>query len=285
MLQRSPTYMISRPDESAIFNSLKRILPPQRVGELGHWWNIFFSIATYQLATKKPDLMKWILRKSLEKDLGKDFDIDKHFTPDYNPWDQRLCLVTNGDLFASIRNGDASVVTDHIQEFTPSGIRLRSGQELEADIVVTATGLELVVFGGIKVSIDGEAIDTGSKITYKGIMLDGLPNLISVTGYTNASWTLKADLSCDYFSRMLRYMDQHGYNYVCPQEDPTNNNDGLTIDESRPLSSGYIQRAMDILPKQGSQKPWKLYQNYILDYVSLKLMSLEDEAIEFARVA
>jgi monooxygenase len=210
--------------------------------------------------------------------LGPQFDVATHFTPRYNPWDQRLCLVPNGDLFESLKRGTASVVTDHIDTLTERGIKLRSGAELEADLIVTATGLNLLVLGGARIEVDGRRIELSKTVTYKGMMYSGVPNLASAFGYTNASWTLKCDLTCAYVCRLLNYMDAHGYRQCTPR------NRGPKIQEQPfiDFSSGYVQRAAAILPKQGSKAPWKLYQNYLLDLITLKFGAVEDGAMEFS---
>jgi cation diffusion facilitator CzcD-associated flavoprotein CzcO len=211
--------------------------------------------------------------------LGPDYDVGKHFTPRYNPWDQRLCLVPDADLFRAIRDGRVSVVTDQIETFTGTGIRLRSGTELEADLVVTATGLALQLLGGMTLSVDGKPLEPAETLSYKGMMYSDVPNLAAVVGYTNASWTLKADLVCQYVCRLLNYMDRHGFRQCTPRiDDP-----GMTRLPWVDFSSSYIRRAIDRFPKQGARRPWRLYQNYALDLLSLRYGSLRDRAMEFSR--
>ena len=278
MLQRSPTYVVSRPAEDAAANWLRRHLPIKLAYMLTRWRNVLFGMYFFNLARKKPAKVKKYLIDMVHKELGPDYDVGTHFTPRYNPWDQRLCLVPDSDLFASLRSGTSSVVTDTIDGFTPHGIRLKSGQELKADIVVTATGLQLKLLGGLQVTIDGVAKNLSETMSYKGMMYSGVPNLASSFGYTNASWTLKCDLTCEYVCRLLNHMDRHGYAEAKPCKD-------ADVQEAPWLdfSSGYVQRALDILPKQGTKKPWKLYQNYALDLVSLRYGKVEDGVLQFSK--
>ena len=279
MLQRSPTYIMSLPDQDSIANALRKVLPGHLAYRLTRWKNLGMSMLFYQLSRRRPEFVKKLLRKQLRKELGPDFDIDRHFSPSYNPWDQRLCLVPNGDLFRSLRRGDASIVTDRIQTFTPKGIRLESGQELEADIIVTATGLDLVALGGMALEVDGETLDLGKTLSYKGMMLSGVPNLAFTVGYTNASWTLKADLTCAYVCRLLNYMDRHRYRQCMPRNNDPSLQEAPLID----LSSGYVLRSLDRFPKQGSKAPWRLYQNYVLDLLSLRFGRVDDSGMTFER--
>jgi cation diffusion facilitator CzcD-associated flavoprotein CzcO len=203
-----------------------------------------------------------------------------HFTPKYNPWDERFCAVPNGDLFAAIRDGSASVVTDHIERFTEKGLRLESGTELEADVVVTATGLQLLFLGGIDMRVDGETLNPADHLTYKGMMLEGVPNLAIAIGYTNASWTLKCDLTCDYVCRLLNHMREHGLTAAVPRD-----RDGSLSDETMMgLTSGYIQRSAHLLPKQGSTYPWRVHMSYLRDYRALKMTPVDDGYMEFSSV-
>jgi monooxygenase len=278
MLQRSPTYVVSRPGEDAFANWLRRNLPAKLAYGIARWRMVLLQMFTFRLARKRPEKMKKFLLDMVRQELGPDYDIATHFTPNYNPWDQRLCLVPDSDLFQSIKSGKSSVVTDQIESFTPKGIKLKSGKELQADIIVTATGLKLELLGGMQVSVDGVAVNIAKTMTYKGMMFSDVPNLASAFGYTNASWTLKCDLTCEYVCRMLNYMDAHGYEQCTPrQRDPS-------IQEMPwfDFSSGYIQRAADVLPRQGSKKPWKLYQNYALDLVTLRLGRIDDGTMEFS---
>jgi monooxygenase len=230
------------------------------------------------LSKRRPALMKRLLRKGIERQLPKGYDIDRHFTPRYDPWDQRLCLVPNGDLFKAIRKGTASVVTDHIKTFTEKGIVLESGAELEADIVVTATGLELLFIGGIDLSVDGEPVDLPNKLTYKGMMLEGVPNLALAVGYTNASWTLKCDLTCDYVTRLLNHLRETGLR----QATPVNSDAEVVASPLLGLNSGYVTRSAHKFPKQGSKFPWQVHQSYLADYKALKKSGLDDEAMVFS---
>ncbi len=277
MLQRSPTYVVSRPGEDAFANWLRRNLPAKPAYAIARWRNVVMSLAFFKLARARPEQVKRGLIKLVRKELGPDYDVKTHFTPRYNPWDQRLCLVPDNDLFASLKSGQSSVVTDHIERFTPNGILLKSGKELEADIIVTATGLQLEMLGNLAVTIDGAAKTMSKTMSYKGMMYSGVPNFASAFGYTNASWTLKADLTCEYVCRLLNYMDKHGYRQcVANLTDPT-----VTEEPWLDFSSGYVQRAADILPRQGSKRPWKLYQNYILDLFTLRMGSVDDGVMKF----
>jgi cation diffusion facilitator CzcD-associated flavoprotein CzcO len=278
MLQRSPTYVVSRPAEDPLALWLKAKLPLKAAYWLTRWKNVLFNMYFFRLARGKPVKVKAALIKLVRDQLGPDYDVETHFTPRYNPWDQRLCLVPDADLFESLKAGTASVVTDAIEGFTPTGIKLTSGKTLDADIVVTATGLSLNVLGGMSVEVDGQPIDFGRTLTYKGMMYRDVPNLASAFGYTNASWTLKADLTCEYVCRLLNHMDRIGQRQATPRL-----NDA-TIEEVPWLdfSSGYVQRAIAKLPKQGSKAPWKLHQNYALDILNLRYSPMADEALTFS---
>ena len=279
MLQRSPTYIVSRPAEDAMATWLRRRLPTRLAYGLARWYNVLFGLYFYNLSRRKPDAVKrWIVAQARHQ-LGDDYDVKTHFTPRYNPWDQRLCLAPDADFFRAIKAGKADVVTDQIETFTERGIRLQSGRELEADIVVTATGLKLQLLGGMQVVVDGRPVKFSETMNFKGVMFSDVPNLAAAFGYTNASWTLKCDLTSAYVGRLISYMDRRGYVQCTPrQRDP-----GM---KPRPLidfSSGYIQRAINEFPRQGSHKPWKLYQNYLLDLVSLRFGPVDDKALEFVR--
>jgi monooxygenase len=280
MLQRSPTYVISMPEEDAIANRLRRVLPAMWAYRLSRWKNVAFIIYIYQLARRRPNYVKSGLLKKVSEQLDPDFDVAKHFTPRYNPWEQRLCLAPDGDFFQAIRSGRASVVTDEIVKFTERGIELKSGAALEADIIVTATGLVMQMFGGAELSVDGRAVDPGQQLAYKGVMMSGVPNAASVFGYINASWTLKADLICAYVCRLLNFMDRKGVRRVMPKS-----NDGAAAPFVQNFSSGYIQRALASWPKQGSRAPWRVYQNYIRDTISLKWSPVKNKALEFSNPA
>jgi cation diffusion facilitator CzcD-associated flavoprotein CzcO len=282
MLQRSPTYVISMPDIDYIANGLRRILPERWAYGITRWKNIGFQQWMYRRTRKSPEWVKKILLKRIRKELGPDYDVEKHFTPAYNPWDQRLCLVPNSDLFAAIRSGKASVVTDHIETFTETGIQLKSGEHLDADLIVTATGLDLVVLGDVEFEVDGERVDFPHTWTYKGIMCSGVPNMVSTFGYINASWTLRADLTAEYACRLIKHMDEGGYRWCVPRL-----RDGEADMPARPwiadFSSGYIQRVLGDLPKQGDREPWLNPQNYRQDKKMFREGELEDGALVFNR--
>jgi monooxygenase len=281
MLQRSPTYVVSRPEQDAMANFLRRHVPASVAYGLVRWRNILFGIYFFRLCKRNPErVKKWIL-KQVQAALGADYDVSKHFTPHYNPWDQRMCLVPDGDLFESIKAGKASVVTDEIDTFTERGIKLRSGTELPADIIVTATGLKLVALGDIQLKVDGRSIDPSKTMNYRGTMYAGIPNLASVFGYTNASWTLKSELTCNYICRVLNHMSRAGYQVCVPQNDDPS----VKPEPWLNLTSGYIQRVADKLPKQGSKVPWKLHQNYVKDIINLRYGSLDDGVIRFLNPA
>jgi cation diffusion facilitator CzcD-associated flavoprotein CzcO len=278
MLQRSPTYIVSRPSQDAIAGWLRRHLPVRAAYSLARWYNVLFGLYLYNLSRRKPEAVKqWIVGQARQQ-LGADYDVSTHFTPRYNPWDQRLCLAPDADFFRAIKSGEADVVTDQIETFTETGIRLQSGRELPADIVVTATGLRLQLLGGIAILVDGKPVKFSDTMNFKGVMFSDVPNLAAAFGYTNASWTLKCDLTCSYVSRLINYMDRRGYVTCTPRRDPAV--------EAEPLidfSSGYIQRAIDQFPRQGSKKPWRLYQNYVRDLLSLRYGPVDDKALEFSR--
>ncbi len=278
MLQRSPTYVVSRPAEDATANWLRTKLPPMLAYNITRWRNVLLGMFFFNMARKKPEKVKAGLIDMVKKELGPDYDVGTHFTPRYNPWDQRLCLVPDSDLFQSIRSGKASVVTDHIERFTPGGILLKSGQEIAADVIVTATGLKMQLLSGLQVTIDGVPKAMSKTMSYKGMMYSDVPNLASSFGYTNASWTLKCDLTCFYVCRMLNYMDRKGVQIATPVGDPSV--------EQLPwldFSSGYVQRARDVLPAQGAKKPWRLYQNYALDMLTLRFGAVDDGTMRFEK--
>ncbi|MFK8021784.1 MAG: flavin-containing monooxygenase [Pseudomonadales bacterium] len=277
MLQRSPTYIVAMPEQDVFANRLKRFLPARLAYQLARWKGILYGMYTFQLARRKPHLVKQFLINAVKEQLGEEFDIETHFTPSYNPWDQRLCLVPNGDLFKSIKNGSADVVTDHIDCFTDTGIQLKSGEHLPADIIVTATGLNMEVCSGLKIYVDDSEIDFADTFSYKGMMLSGIPNFAFSMGYTNASWTLKSDLISAYFCKLINHIDENGLRY-CQPVLPA---DGIEEDAIMDFSSGYVMRAMEKMPKQGKSKPWRLYQNYVLDKLSLGLGSVQDPSIHF----
>ena len=276
MLQRSPTYVLSRPDVDATSMKFRRWFSEQFAYDLTRWKNVTMTALLFQLSRRYPNYVKKLIRKVVQGWMGDDFDIDTHFNPSYNPWDQRLCLVPNGDLFRSLRKGSSSIVTDHIESFTETGIELESGECLEADIVVTATGLELLLLGGMKLEVDGVETKVSECLTYKGMMFSGIPNLALAAGYTNASWTLKCDLTSNYVCRLLSHMDRHQYQYCVANNDPS-----VKRLQFLDLASGYVDRAMDQFPKQGDKSPWKLHQNYLLDILNLRVGSVRDKAMGF----
>ena len=278
MLQRSPTYYVSRPEQDKTANFLRRWLPASWAYAIPRWRNIVLQRFFFNIARKKPTQTAERLIKGVADLLPEGYDVKTHFTPKYNPWDQRLCLVPDADFFRAIRAGKVSIVTDHIETFTETGLKLRSGRELAADLIVTATGLVLIPLGGVRLAVDGRAVDPARTFLYKGMMYSDVPNLASVFGYTNASWTLKADLVCEYVCRLLNHMDRHGFRQCTPRNaDPT-----LAAEPWVDFSSGYIQRALAQAPKQGSRRPWKLHQNYLLDLLGLRFGSLRDEAMVFS---
>jgi len=276
MLQRSPTYILSAPGRDPIARRLQRL--PERIAyPIVRWKSILIALASYQLSRWRPDVLRGFIRKSTIKQLPPEIDVDKHFKPTYDPWDQRLCLVPDGDLFRALRRGTASIVTDTIETFTETGIRLTSGDELEADVVVTATGLKILPFGGITLSVDGQDVKAHDTMSYKALMLSGVPNFAFTIGYTNASWTLKADLVTEYVVRLLRHMDQRGYRQVVAERDPS-------VGE-RPFmdfSSGYVLRALDEVPVQGDRAPWLLKQNYVTDVRTIRRDDIDDGVLTFA---
>ncbi|QWF82219.1 flavin-containing monooxygenase [Amycolatopsis sp. CA-230715] len=280
MLQRSPTYIMARPAKDKIANKLRDLLPEKLAYGVARWKNVLTLIGSYQLSRRSPGLVKWVIRRTTKRSLPAGFDVDTHFKPRYDPWDQRLCIVPGGDLFRAIRRGTASVVTDTIDTFTERGIRLSSGEELEADIVITATGLNLRPFGGFDLTVDGAEVKLAETMMYKGMMLSGVPNFAFVIGYTNASWTLKADLVCEYVCRLLGHMDSRGYRVCVPERDPA-----VAEEPFMDLMSGYILRSQDTLPKQGAREPWRLRQNYLRDIVTIRRGAVEDEAMRFTAEA
>ena len=272
LLQRSPTYMVALPSTDAIANGLRRVLPAGLAYSLARWKQVLLTMYFFNLCRRNPKRAKWLLLGGVRAQLGRNYDTAKHFTPRYNPWEQRLCLVPDGDLFKAIKTGRASVVTDQIDRFTPTGLKLASGAEIDADLVVTATGLNLQVLGGLQATVDGAPIDWARTMSYKGLMFDGVPNLASAFGYTNASWTLKSDLTCEYVCRLLNHMRKQGMRQCTPRNtDPT-----ITEQPWIDFSSGYVQRSLPLLPKQGSRAPWKAYQNYVRDILALRFGKLDD---------
>ncbi|MFW0782964.1 NAD(P)/FAD-dependent oxidoreductase [Gordonia sp. CPCC 206044] len=277
MLQRTPTYIIPLPREDAIANALKRFLGDER----GYAWtrqkNIAQQRITFEFCQRFPSLARRVIRGVNKSQLPDGYPVDEHFHPPYNPWDQRLCVVPDADLYRTLRKGTTSVVTDRIDTFTENGIRLESGAELDADIIVTATGLNIQVFGGVDMSVDGEPISLPDTVVYRGMMLSGVPNFAMAIGYTNASWTLKVGLLCEYWCRLMGYMDAHGHDTVWAEADPDM--------PTRPLldfGAGYVQRAISTLPKQGPEAPWLMSMSYYRDRKVLRHGDVADEFLHFA---
>ncbi|MCO8090531.1 flavin-containing monooxygenase [Acinetobacter pseudolwoffii] len=279
MLQRSPTYIASVPSIDMIYAKMRQYLPEDVAYKITRTRNIGMQRGIYALAQKQPKLLKTLLLKSVQFQLKGKVDM-KHFTPNYEPWDQRLCVVPDGDLFKILREGQASVVTDQIESLTETGIQLKSGQHLEADIIVSATGLNIQILGGIQATIDGQPVDTSQHMLYRGIMVSDVPNMALIIGYINASWTLKVDIAAEYICRLLNYMDQQGYAEVIAQGDQTELLEDTVMGS---LSSGYIARAADVMPKQGKHAPWKVSNNYLADRKELKQASFEDRVLKFKK--
>lgn len=280
MLQRSPTYIASLPAEDRIASLLRRFLPERLAYTLVRWKNILIQTAFYHLSRRRPGAVRRFIRRGVERQLPPGYDVDTHFEPRYNPWDQRMCLVPDSDLFKVISDGSASIVTDQIVSFTEKGLALESGRELEADVIVTATGLNLLFLGGIEFTVDGEPADIPRSFAYKGMMLSGIPNFAFTVGYTNASWTLKADLTSEYVCRLLNHMDAHGYRRAVPEV-----GDSVIAQPLLDFTSGYVQRSLHEFPKQGSEEPWKLRQNYLFDIGTIRRGEIDDGALRFARGA
>ena len=276
MLQRSPSYVVARPRRDPIAQSLRRYLPERLAYAATRWKNVFLQAFFYRLARRRPEHVAQRIVAMAAAQLGPGCDADVHFTPRYKPWDQRLCLVPDGDLFAAIRAGRASVVTDTIDRFVGDGIRLASGETLGADIVVVATGLKLNLLGDIALSVDGQERRASEAMVYKGMMLSDVPNLALCFGYVNASWTLKADLTAEYVCRLLRHMDRRGATIVVPRRDPS-----VGILPFLSFTSGYVQRASGVLPKQGTRRPWQVHQNYFRDMLALRFGRIDDGVLRF----
>ncbi len=276
MLQRSPSYILSVPAKDFIANTLRKILPNRAAYTISRWKNVLMGLGIFTLSRKTPSFMKSLLKKGVKKEIGEEL-AEEHFTPHYNPWDQRLCLVPDSDLFKSINEGKADVVTDHIETFTEKGLKLKSGKELEADIIVTATGLKMKIMAGLQLVVDEKPVELSETITYKGMMYSDVPNAVSAFGYTNASWTLKADLTAQYICRMLNFMDEKSYAIATPRLKDSNVKAEPPVD----FSSGYIQRALKEMPKQGSEFPWRVNQNYIKDIKMFRYGQIDDGTMEF----
>jgi monooxygenase len=280
MLQRSPSYIVARPARDPLADRLRAKLPQKLAYAIVRWKNALQGTAVFQLSRRRPEFMKSLLRNAAIKQLPEGYAVDTHFAPSYNPWDQRMCLVPDGDLFTAIREGRASVVTDQIDTFTETGIRLLSGEELDADIVVSATGLNMLAIGGMELEVDGRDVDLSETVSYKGMMLSGVPNFAWTIGYTNASWTLKADLVAEYVCRLLNYMDENGFAAVTP--------DATSAPAANPfidLTSGYVQRSAAKLPKQGDRAPWRLHQNYVRDVLLLRRGPIDDDVVFMPKAA
>jgi cation diffusion facilitator CzcD-associated flavoprotein CzcO len=278
MLQRSPTYVASLPGKDALPQRLRKVLPERAVYAATRTRNVLFSWGFYHFSRAYPDLTREFLLDRVRKQVGSHVDM-QHFTPRYKPWDERLCAVPDGDLFKTLRQGRASVVTDHIERFTPEGILLKSGRTLEADVIVTATGLQIQVLGGMQLTLDGAPVKIPEKRYYKGAMLEDVPNLVMIFGYTNSSWTLKADLIAEYFCRVMKHMESRRFTQCAPRHRGDSGASQPFLD----LSAGYVQRALAQLPRQGDKAPWKMYQNYFRDYAMLKLGKVDDNTLEFSR--
>ena len=277
MLQRSPSYVVSRPSEDAINRFLRKFLPIKFTYFLIRWKNILWQSYTFFLARKFPERIKKGILDLLKDELGSDFDIKKHFTPSYKPWDQRMCLVPDSDLFSAIKNNKASVVTDKVKQFESDGILLESGVKITTDIIVTATGIELNSLNDINVTMDNVKVNAHERLTYKGMMLSGVPNFALSFGYVNASWTLRADLTCEYVCRLISLMDKKGVDCCAPINDQSAYGDDDLID----FTSGYVQRGLHLMPKQGNKAPWKNYQNYLKDIFAVRLFSIKDSNLNF----
>ncbi len=279
MLQRSPTYIVARPSRDALAAWMQRRLPRRLADIATRWKNVLLAIYFFSRARSRPERARQTIRRLVEQSLPPGYDVDRHFSPRYNPWDQRLCLVPDGDLFEGISKGKVSIVTDAIDSFVENGIRINSGATLEADIVVAATGLDVKLLGGIQLAVDREPVNVAEKFSYKGMMLNDVPNLVISFGYTNASWTLKCDLTARYVCRLLNYMDRKRYEVFVPRlpDGPFKRHPMLDF------SSSYVRRAEAALPGQGAQPPWRVHQNYVRDLAELRLRPLADRAMEFRK--
>jgi cation diffusion facilitator CzcD-associated flavoprotein CzcO len=276
MLQRSPTYIVSRPARDTMAHALRRVLPEKLAYDIVRWKQVLLGMFFFYLSRRRPRLVaRRIIERIAEALPG--YDVKKHFTPSYKPWDQRVCLIPDGDLFEAIKAGTVSIVTDHIETLTEHGIKLKSGEELSADIIITATGLTMSAFGGMQCTVDGKPFEPNKTMGYKAMMFRDVPSFAQSFGYTNASWTLKADLTSAYVCRLLNHMEKHGYRYCVPRL----NDASVTEQPWLDFTSGYVQRASEVLPKQGSKVPWRVHQNYALDLVSLKHGRVDDGVMEF----
>jgi cation diffusion facilitator CzcD-associated flavoprotein CzcO len=278
MLQRSPTYIMNLPNRNGLFVLLKNILPANWAYRIARWSNISLSMASFAFAKRFPGLMRRYIMNQARKELPAGYPVERHFNPSYDPWDQRLCVIPDGDLYRVIREGKASVVTDHIEKFTSGGIRTQSGEEVAADLVVVATGLKIHLVGGARISVNGEEVSVNQSMIYKGMMVSDVPNLIYAFGYTNASWTLKVDLTANYLCKLLRYMDRKGYTVVTPVAGEMDSDESFLN-----LDAGYIRRAAQVLPKQGKRRPWRVVQNYLVDMLSMRFGRVADGVLQFGR--
>ena len=284
MVQRSPTYMVSLPAVDVIANFLRKILPEKTAYAITRWKNIRFQQEVYQRTRTKPEKVKEHLLKLVRRELGPDYDVETHFTPHYNPWDQRLCLVPDHDFFESIRSGKSSIVTDQIDSFTEKGVLLKSGEEIEADVIITATGLNLVLLGGAELVVDGRPVRISDTFSYMGMMYSDVPNLVTTFGYINASWTLRADLTAEYTCRIINHMDETG----CRQCTPRLRSEDRDMPARKwitEFSSGYMQRVMHLFPKQGDKAPWLNTQNYMEDKKLLRERAVDDGVLQFSNPA
>jgi monooxygenase len=282
MLQRSPSYIVSLPSRDGVAEWLRRRLPKMAAYHLVRVKNVALMTLSYQLSRRRPNLMKKLIRQGARRQLPDGYDVDTHFRPRYNPWDQRLCVVPDGDLFAAVSAGRASIITDEVQTFTERGVRLAGGAELQADVIVTATGLQMLALGGISLAVDGEPVHLPDQVVYKGMMLSGVPNFAFTVGYTNASWTLKADLTASYVCRLLNHMRRHAYSQCMPAADDAA---ALIREPLIGLTSGYVRRSVQDFPSQGSRRPWRVHQNYALDVLDFKLGGVDDGVMRFDRGA
>lgn len=277
LLQRSPSYVLSLPSRDGLASLLRRWLPAGLAHRLTRYKNVSLATLMYQLSKRFPNFMRRLLRKGVRAQLGPGFDLDPHFSPNYAPWDQRLCMVPDGDLFRAMRRGQLQIETDQIARITERGIQLASGNTLAADVIVSATGLNLKLLGGMQLQVDGRVIDPAQCASYRGMMLSGVPNLVFAVGYTNASWTLKCELTARYACRLIRHLQRSGQ-AICVAQEPTG---GFPEQPLIDLNSGYVQRSAHLLPRQGLRAPWRLYQNYWLDWITLRLLPLRDRHLQF----
>ncbi len=279
LLQRSPTYIVTLPSQDLLANFARKILPAKLAYAVARWRNVLRAMFFYWIARRFPNAFKALVRMGIKAEMGKDYSVAPHFTPNYEPWDQRLCMVPDADLFKVLREGRASIVTDQVETFTETGIRLKSGAELPADLVITATGLNMLLLGGTQLSVDGTPVDPPKTMSYRGMMVSDVPNMAFAVGYTNASWTLKCDLVAQYMCRLINHMERNGYRQCTPRRNDPSVTEQPIID----FSSGYVQRSIHLFPKAGSKVPWKLHQNYARDLLNLRFGTLDDGVLEFAQ--